>query len=130
MAYNRADGLLSDSAALLLDVSVLAAPARMVDVILSNTDAGDETVDLYVSVLGGTQRRIAHVEMATDETTLIAGIYLDSGDRLYGAATDPDVVSYVVQPAQGRLALATVAADGGEKVSGGGSGAWGDAWGS
>ncbi len=113
MAYNRASGILTVSSEEILAASPLAEPPRVVDVLLSNP-GGNVTVEVFVSVLGGTQRRIAHAELATEESLYLTGVYLDCGDSLYGSGAVS--TTYVVQPSQAPcFGIVCIAANGGIK---------------
>lgn len=88
-----ADGQLPSSAA---SLQAGSGTGLKVSGIFSNTGGSSETVSLYVSRNGGTNRKILQAVLATGETLIVNGINLASNDTLLGVATDASVVDYVL----------------------------------
>lgn len=95
MALTIADGQVAASATQILDGASNTAQ-RGVSVMFSNTGNSSETVVVTFKRQGGTARRIAYAVLAQNESLLITGLKITSGDTLLASASDASVVDYLI----------------------------------
>ncbi len=112
--FNVADGQLTGTSATLFTAPDSGA---VVQVVLSNTGASQQTVVLTVLRTGSTARRVRRIVLEKDESDYIVGLPLSPADILAGYATSAEAVDYVVAIGAGPFSITTRDADGFPKSS-------------
>ena len=93
--FTITDGQLGTTAATLL-AGTSAPPGNRVDIMLRNTGTAEETIQLTLSVGGGTARNLPQIVLDEDESAIIHGLAIQAGDTLTAVTTNASVVDYVV----------------------------------
>lgn len=103
---NLANGQLAASATSMLGTQAGSPSSgrHAVNVLLFNTSGSlTETVQLTVTVNGGTARTVAYASLAPYEKLYLSNLPLDPADALLGTTTDATTVDYIVSEASGGL---------------------------
>jgi len=96
-----ADGQLANSIGDLYTVPA-STTGYVKKIILVNTGAGNNTVNLYVTPSGGTARKIISEDtvLATGESLEQTDLVLDTGDKIQGDATNATEVDFTIYGAE------------------------------